>query len=223
MEEFKTLDDVLNSDSRWDAMVLVNRETGEVRPTALLDHYGRVNEFILSNTVPEAIRSQFNIAKNLLLYSWFIYPFFSVAEMHVMGVLELSLRTRIGVAGMKDLKRMKKRHGLFSYIEYARGKGWIRNEDFSAYHRAPFDIGRQNYLAQKIGEMQERGLKEIQIDYDESEIPTENPVDYIGILLDTVNEIRNIHAHGDPMLYPASAWQSFEMCCDFVDALYRAP
>jgi hypothetical protein len=221
VEEFKSLDEVLNPDSRWNAIASVNRGTGESRPMKLRDHYDRVNEFNLNAAVPERIRGQFNTAKNVLLYSWLVYPFFSVAEMHVLGVLDLALRTRMGEAGIDELKRLKKSRGLFSYIEYASDHGWIRNEDFAAYHRAPFENARQKYLARKREEMQAHGLNEIAINYDEIEVPTENAVDYVSVLLETVNNIRNIHAHGDVMLYPASAWQSFEMSTDFINALYR--
>jgi hypothetical protein len=52
-------------------------------------------------------------------------------------------------------------------------------------------------------------------------VPTENTTDYLGIVLDTVHEIRNIHAHGETMLYPASVWMTFEICLDFINALFK--
>jgi len=221
VEEYKPLNEVLDRDSRWHAMALVNRETGDRRPMELADHYERVSDFVLQEVVPERIRSQFNIAKNLLLYAWFVYPFFSVAEMHALSVLELALRTRMGEDGMNELRRMKKPRGLYSYIEFAKGKGWIRNDDFSAYHRAPFEIARRDYMIRKTEEMREMGLDTIELNYNEIEVPTVNDIDYIAVLLDTVNEIRNAHAHGDTFLYPASVWQSFEMVSEFINALFK--
>lgn len=202
-------------------MALVNRETGNRRPMELTDHYERVSEFMLHEVVPERIRSQFNISKNLLLYAWFVYPFFSVAELHVLSALELALKTRMGDDGINELKRMKKPRGLYSYIEFAKYKGWIRNEVFSAYHRAPFENARREYIIRKKEEMREKGLDKIELNYDEIEVPTANEIDYIAALLDTVNNTRNTHAHGDAFLYPASAWQSFEMTSEFINALFR--
>jgi hypothetical protein len=220
VEDYKSFNEVLNRDSRWHAMALINRETGDRRPVELADHYARVGDFTIHETVPERIRCQFNIAKNLLLYAWFVYPFFSVAEMHVLSVLELALRTRMGDEGMNELKRIKKKRGLYSYIEFAKDKGWIRNESFSAYHRAPFEIARREYVIRKTEEMRVKGLGTIELNYDEIEVPTVNQIDYVAVLLDTVNEIRNAHAHGDTFLYPASAWQSFEMVSEFINALF---
>lgn len=221
MEEFKSFNDVLNRDTRWHAMALVQRVTGDRRPIELADHYSHVNRFALHGDVPERIRSQFNVAKNILLYAWFVYPFFSVAELSVLAVLEFALKTRMGDKGMSELKAMKKPRGLYSYIEFARDNGWIRNEVFSAYHRAPFESARQEYLRRKSEEMQEKGLESIEINYDEIEVPTVNEIDYVSVLLGRVNNIRNAHAHGDTFLYPASAWQSFEMTSEFIDALFN--
>lgn len=222
MEEFKQFDEILSADSRWRAFALVNRQTGESRPMQLRDHYDRVSNFDLRKSVPEKIRGQFNTSKNLLVYAWYFYPFFSVAEMHVLGVLELALKTRIGEEGINELKRTKKRIGLHSYIEHARDQRWIRNEDFQAYHQAPYAIARQQYMERKAEEMTALGVNEIALNFDEVEPLAENPVDYVAVLLDTVNFIRNMHAHGDAVLYPASVWQSFEMCSDFVNALFRS-
>ena len=48
----------------------------------------------------------------------------------------------------------------------------------------------------------------------------ENTTDFIGILIGTVNRIRNTHAHGEMLLYPTSVWQTFEICADFINALF---
>ena len=179
-----------------------------------------MNDFTLRGTVPEQIRAQFNISKNLLLYAWFVYPFFSVSEMHILSVLELALKTRIGDKGLNELRKLKKKRGLFSYIEYAQSKKWIANTDFRAYHRAPNEIARHEYMLRKLEEMKEKGLDWIDLDFDDIKVPETNSIDYIGVLLDTVNEIRNTHAHGETLLYPASVWRSFEMVSDFVNALF---
>ena len=64
-------------------------------------------------------------------------------------------------------------------------------------------------------------MDSIEINYDEIQVSAENTSpDYLRILLDTVHEIRNIHAHGETMLYPASVWMTFEICSDFINALY---
>jgi hypothetical protein len=225
MEEFKSLDEVTTVDRRNTYFVLRNRVTGETRPQELKDHYESVGRFVLSETVPEKVRSHFNTAKNVLLYTWFAYGFFPVAELQALNALELALKERIGEDGLKafkkQLKKTGKRHGLQAYIEHAAASKWIKNEDFQAYHRAPYERARYELQLKKSEEMREKGLSSIEYDEDEIVVPEENTTDFVGILLNTVNWIRNTHAHGEVMLYPASVWQTFEICSDFINALYR--
>ncbi|MHB8742206.1 MAG: hypothetical protein ACYC9L_03695 [Sulfuricaulis sp.] len=221
MEEFKSLDEVTTVDQRNTYFVLRNRVTGETRPQELKDHYESVGRFVLTETAPEKVRSHFNTAKNVLLYTWFAYGFFPVAELQALSALELALRERIGEEGLKKLKKQKMPLGLRTFIEHAAENKWIRNEDFSAYHRAPMARAKMEYDIRKIEEMNAKGMDTIEINYDEIEVPAENTTDYIGILLDTVHEIRNIHAHGETMLYPASVWRTFEICSEFINALFR--
>lgn len=220
MEEFKTLEEVTTVDVRNTYFVLRNRETGETRPKELRDHYESVSRFILCQQVPEKIRSRFNTAKNLLLYTWFAYDFYPVAELQALSTLELALRDRIGEEGLKTLKKQRKQLGMYTFVEYAVDNKWIRNEDFSAYHRAPMERARMDYVIRKTEEMREKGLDSIGIDYDEIQVPEKNTTDYLGILLSTVNRIRNVHAHGETMLYPASVWQTFEVSSEFINALF---
>lgn len=225
MEEFKSLDEVTKVDRRNTYFVLRNRVTEETRPQELKDHYESVSRFALSETVPEKVRSHFNTAKNVLLYTWFAYGFFPVAELQALNALELALKERIGEDGLKalkkQLKKTGKRLGLQSYIEHAAASKWIKNEDFGAYHRAPMEWARREYEIRKSEEMRAKGLNSIELNYDEIVVPEENLTDFIGFLIGTVNEVRNTHAHGEVMLYPVSVWRMFEICSDFINALYR--
>jgi hypothetical protein len=225
MEKLKSYDEITTVDQRQTYFALRNRITGESRPKTLADHYESVNSFVLEDAVPDKVQSHFNTAKNVLLYTWFAYGFYPVAELYVLSALELALRVRIGEEGLKELKKqLRKQHkqpGMRSFIEHAVAKGWIKNEDFEAYHRAPYEQAKHNYVMEKTAEMKAKGLDSIELDYDEVEAPMENTTDFLGILVDTVHYIRNIHAHGEAMLYPASVWQTFEICTDFVNALFR--
>lgn len=220
MEEFKSLEEVTTVDVRNTFFILRNRVTGESRPQELKDHYESVSRFTLDPAVPEKVQSRFNTAKNVLLYTWFVYDFYPVGEMQALSALELALRERIGEENLEELKKQKKPLGMRTFIEYAVENKWIKNEDFDAYHRAPMERAKKDYLLQKIGEMHAQGLDSIEIDYDEVQVPTENTTDSLRILLGTVHKIRNIHAHGETMLYPAAVWMTFEICSDFINALF---
>ncbi|HED12441.1 MAG TPA: hypothetical protein ENI62_02085 [Gammaproteobacteria bacterium] len=221
MEEFTGLESVMQPDERMLHYVRQDPVTGENHPQELKDHYESVASINLDNSVPEDIHNLFNIAKNVLLYTWCEYSFFPVAALQAFTTLEYALRERLGEDVIAELKKQRKR-GLYAYIEYSIEQGWIRNEDFSAWHRAPMLRARDEYLFKKIREMDEKGLDSMEINYDEAEVPNTNTVDYLDILLRTVNKIRNWHAHGEHILHPPSVWHTFEMCADFINAIYRS-
>lgn len=227
MEKFKSLDTVTVMDPRFLHIVSVDRITGTFQTITLHDHHSSISRFFLADIVPEVIRSHFNTARNVLLYTWFAYGLYPVAELQALNGLELALKTRIGDTGLKNLKKQRGKHnkalGLQSYIEHAATSGWIRNEDFQAYHRVPYEQAKWDLHMKKIQEMKDKGLTIIDVDESEIVVPEVNTTDFIAILIDTVNKIRNIHAHGEVMLYPASVWQTFEICTDFINALFRSP
>ena len=49
----------------------------------------------LDETVPEEVRSQFNVARNLCLYSWYCYSFHNVACFKAYSTIEMALRIRL--------------------------------------------------------------------------------------------------------------------------------
>ncbi len=163
--------------------------------------------------------------KNVLLYTWFAYGLFPVAELQALNSLEFALKEMIGDDGLKALKKQLKKAGkspgLQSFIEHAVASKWIMNEDFKAYHRVPYERAKYEFLLRKGEEMREKGLTSIEYNEDEIVVPKENATDFVGMLINTVNMIRNTHAHGETLLYPASVWQTFEICADFINALFR--
>jgi hypothetical protein len=218
MEEFTGLESVMQPDERY---ILHSLVAGDNCPQGLEGHYEQVASFVLNETVPENIRGQFNIARNVLLYTWFEYSFFPVAALQVFTALEYALRERLGEGIIAKLKKQRKK-GLYSYIEYSIEQGLIRNEDFSAWYRIPVLRARDEYNFKKIREMDEKGLDSIEINYKDVEVPGTNTVDYLSILLRSVNKFRNLHAHGEYILDPVFVWHTFEMCADFINAIYRS-
>ncbi len=129
IEEFKSLDEIMAVDER--ILFFVDRAD-------LINYYKSVSTFVLSKTVPDDVQSQFNTAKNVLLYTWFVYGFYPVAQFQALSTLELALQERIGEAAIKK-PYGKRRGSLKSYIEYAAKNNWIKNEDFRDCHHAPSD------------------------------------------------------------------------------------
>ncbi|MFN0178267.1 MAG: hypothetical protein ACKVZ0_05670 [Gemmatimonadales bacterium] len=51
--------------------------------------------FGLHSGVPEEVRIQYDLARNLYLYSWHVYGFLSVAQFQSVATIELALRHRM--------------------------------------------------------------------------------------------------------------------------------
>lgn len=73
MEQFIAFKQILEPDSRNLHFVVENSTTGNQRSMTIGDVYHAVEGITLREEVPDDIRSQFNIAKNLAIYSWFSY------------------------------------------------------------------------------------------------------------------------------------------------------
>jgi hypothetical protein len=96
MEQLKRLADIYQPDERNQNRVDIDLTTGAVTPTIIESIYVVVEEIKLNAGVPDEVRSHFEIARNLALYSWFIYSFNVVAGMHAFASLEMAVREKTG-------------------------------------------------------------------------------------------------------------------------------
>lgn len=121
MEEFKNLTDLVNPDQRNQFLVLSNKVTGDQRSLSLEDVYSSIESIRLIDSVPDEIVSQFNVAKNLSVYSWFCYSFHQVADLKAFSATECALRSSLG----KEDDTLKK------LLKTAVDKGLLNDENFS--------------------------------------------------------------------------------------------
>lgn len=213
MEEFKALEDILKPDSRMG----VKCEDNEDSYVGLSYHHERVASHVLSSKTPNTVLSQFNVSKNVLLYAYFSYNFYTVASQHAYSVLELALRERTDATGCGNIKKIE---GMFKLVSHAIDQGWVKNEDFSAYHEAPYLKVKKEYVRKKTLEMEEKGLGEITLNYDEVEVPSDNNINYLDTIKQHLNKIRNLYAHGTDHVYPWATWKDFQVITEFINALY---
>lgn len=121
MENFIKFSEITSPDRRNTYFVNVNSDTGEMWDFDIKDIYNTVSEIRLKDEVPEDVRSQFNIAKNLAVYSWFSYPFHQIAEMKAYSTLESALKIRFN----------KKRWGLGKLLDKAIDMKLVKDANFS--------------------------------------------------------------------------------------------
>ena len=96
MERLKPLSEVCEPDIRYRGRVDLDKTTGMVSETTIESIYSLIQPITLGSAVPDEIRNHFETAKNLALYSWFVYSFNVVAAMHAFASLEMALRIKTG-------------------------------------------------------------------------------------------------------------------------------
>jgi len=94
MERLKRLEDICQPDQRWLNRVDIDYSTGAVTPTTVESIYTLVEEIELGANIPNEVRSHFEIARNLIVYSWFVYSFSVVAAMQALASLEMAVRIK---------------------------------------------------------------------------------------------------------------------------------
>ena len=172
MEELKKLEEVLEPDKRQKHFAVINWEDGSDRPLTLEDIYRSASSIELHDAVPEKIRSHFATAQNLLVYSWFYYPFNVTAQFLAFVALEYALRERL---------KPEKRISFKNLVRRAVQEGLVREEGFSHIRN---------------GEEPERALQE------ELGIFPQRVKKYGEILIESIPFLRNELAHGSSMLHP---------------------
>ena len=101
MEEFKSLDQILQIDERH---LLLGQVTGRLHSLESL--HASLAAIDLHPDVPEDVRGQFNVARNMALYTLFHYAMAPEVQMKTFSVIELGLKRRLpeaegrGLAGL---------------------------------------------------------------------------------------------------------------------------
>jgi hypothetical protein len=96
MEQLKRLEDVCRPDARYASRVDLDLATGTTAPMTVESIYSAVEPIRLNVGVPDEVCSHFEVARNLALYSWFVYSFHEVAAMQAMASLEMAARAKSG-------------------------------------------------------------------------------------------------------------------------------
>ncbi len=96
-EDFRTPSNVMLPDDRSNLVGLNSIE----------QLHEAIDEYRLDKSIPENIRIQFATAKNLILYSYYVYRFFPIAKHQLFVVLEHAIKECIGEQTFKTTKKRK--------------------------------------------------------------------------------------------------------------------
>jgi hypothetical protein len=116
MEELKTLENLEKIDDRH---VLLGQVTGRMWSKEHL--HATVSAITVHDGVPEDIKNQFNVARNLALYSYYCYSFAPLLQGATFTVLEFALKLKEGSS---------KKIAFAHLLEMAVRKGWIQDRGF---------------------------------------------------------------------------------------------
>ena len=187
------------------------------RGVSLDCNHAELSRIVLSKRVPVGVRQLFETAKNLSLYSWFVYRFHQVSELVACSALEMALRLRYEKENCKTARIYLK--GL---LKHAQEKNWIDNERFSHLNK----IARQNAEHEKSLKVILSGAldggKSIPIDPPtEQEIrEARNKLDMVSGIVEAIPGLRNELAHGSSTLNPSSI-ASLRIVAEVINQIYE--
>lgn len=184
------------------------------------DLHAELSSINLHSGVPTEIRQHFETAKNLALYTWFVYRFHQVAELHAYSSLEMALRAKVAI-DEPSLVKTTKRFGLARLISLAVRCGWIGPNRHYFWNQRSINLGWGNYYLRKLKEARDsnKQISDPQDIANYSEFLTELNKGYVSHLKEHIHETRNDLAHGSMMLHPWSATM-LRVCAEFINQLF---
>lgn len=200
----KSLNELFVPDFVHGIFMVTDVKTGLYRNKTVDDHFAKIETIRLNSTVPNEIIVQFETAKNILLYSWYVSRFSPVSELQAYISLEFALRLRT----MGDHKEGEN-VGLGKLLSTAVSHGWLTNDGIRQHKRIE---ERQKEAQHQLGEFQ---------------LNTKgNPVqeineEYVSMLSKVLPKARNMLAHGSEYINLISnAYLTLEICCDLINQLF---
>ena len=218
----KTPQNAFDPDPRTKCLVLQDNLSNHIRQVTLADQNELISTFTLSRNVPEEVIIHFETAKNLYLYSWFVFRFYPVAEQQALTTLEYALRLSFPefVKEHSEKNRFKNEPGLKTLIKHAAKIGKIRNELFLGRFAWASQRARARFNHLKLNEMVESGL--IEMEYDDSGIePSYDDLnhDWITGFIEHIPALRNDLAHGSSALHH-TVIHTFDVVSSMINMLF---
>ena len=201
MEPIKPLDQFFEPDCRTSGFVMVDETTGAMRDATIDDHYAGLHGLDLNPSVPEPVVNFLNVTKNLYLYGWLCYPFFTVCQTNAAMAVELALRLRIPNTSGREDKR-----GLRNLLEQAISNGLIQDSGF------PSLPARQAEARRFYEELEEQmGIK-----------TSLQPVPYVKIVEKYLPDLRNefAHPHAAWVVMPGTAFEAINLAVEIINQLW---
>jgi hypothetical protein len=184
---------------------------------SLADLHAGLSTLELHDRVPADVRQLFETAKNVRLYTYFVYRFHQVTEMVAYQALERGLKHRWNaevahLASIDDTEYVWP--GLGALMADAGQRNWVRNEGFRGrrWRAARALLAERSIEASKA--MAAAGVDRWSTpDPTEDEIDQRVPqIDVVAIMVALLPKLRNQLAHGSARLAPTSDLVLQDIC-----------
>lgn len=191
-------------------------------PPSLAAHHTEVAAIQISSAVPEPVAIQFENARNLYLYAWYVYRFYMPATTAALAALEFGLRERLRTT--LPVKQQGKKLMLKSLLRMAVDQGLVRNDRFRRWHLAAQVSARERLSTEALKAMIDGKLDSVEYQIPEflEVLPQDQQWDLVGGLPDSLPAIRNELAHGSSML-TSQVLGTIELVAEILNQLYPAP
>lgn len=200
----KQPDEIFDPDPRSTSFVKLDA-VGQHSKT-IGDHHRQIAAIRMTDRVPEEIRAEFDTARNLYLYSWYVYDFTVPATLYAHALIEKTVKEKCSRSGLAPPKHA----GLKKLLKLSIRRGWLTNAAFEYV----LDLTQQQLVPPADSDR----LPAIR------SVPLYDPTgaDLCEHLAESLPEIRNMGAHGEAGLgLPTTALHALEICACIANALFR--
>jgi len=189
---------------------------------SLAAHHAGVSAIQISSAVPEPVAIQFENARNLYLYAWYVYRFYMPATAAALAALEFGLRERLRTTLPE--KEQGKRLMLKRLLRLAVDQGLVKNEEFRRWRHAAQVNARERLSTESLKAMIDNKLDSVEYQIPEflEVLPEDQQWDLAGGLPETLPTIRNELAHGSSML-TNHVLGTIELVAEILNQLYPGP
>lgn len=179
------------------------------------ERHAYLSSITLKETVPIEVRQLFETAKNLSLYSWFVYRFHQTSEMIALSSTELALKIRFKLEHPNGSNRKT----FNELIVHAINNNWVAKDKFSKLYQHAITIAEQNKATESAIFLHETNTDECVLE-DPTKEEIYNALEKLDLnFLLLIPKIRNDLAHGSKTLSPSSA-STLKLLSEIINQIY---